>query len=433
MPAAEILVGTAAAVVAGRSALPRGRGLSAAALAEDFTLGLSIVVPLAFAWGLAGLPWTPISMPALALGTALILRRALPERLVTSPMRPSPRGLDRAAELLLAVCALIVVWKWLRTPIWSWDHFAIWGLKARQIVVDGTLDLAFLGLQTHVATNPHYPIGLPLAWRLLAPSSLSASDFRLVHALFAAALLAATHAAARRLGASRSAAALLAAALCASPLFWDTEALGIADLPLAAVAVAALLLALDAQEDVGFPAWPAGLALGFLSWVKLEGGPLGALLAVACGLGLAGKKRLALVATWALSTAAALAAQRWLLPAGGGFLQGDWKVRFSERVRDPLALIAAMLRELAGREWLCLWFLFAAAALASLFLPARPARRISAVVVSQVLVYVFVYFGTYLDPARHVHSSFHRLAAALLPLALLAMAGVSGAMRKSST
>ena len=418
MPAAEILVGTAAAVAGRPQRLaPRARGLSASALAEDFILGLSIVVPLAFAWGLAGLPWTPISMPALALGTALILRRALPERLVTAPVRSSPRGLDRAAELLLAVCALIAVWKWLRTPIWSWDHFAIWGLKARRIVVDGTLDLSFLGLRTYAFSNPHYPIGLPVAWRFLSPSTPSASDFRLVHALFAAALLAATHAAARRLGASRTAAALLAAALCASPLFWDTEALGIADLPLAAVAVAALLLALDAREDVGFPAWPAGLALGFLSWVKLEGVPLGALLAAACALGLSGKKRLALVAPWALSTAAALATRRWLLPADGSFLQGDWTARLAERVRDPLPLFAAMLRDLGGPEWLGLWFLFAAAAFASLFLPARPARRLSAVVLSQFLVYAFIYFGTYLNPAEHVHSSFHRLAAALLPLA----------------
>ena len=431
MPAAEILVGTTAAVLAGRSALPRGRGLSAAVLAGDLILGLSIVVPLAFAWGLAGLPWTPISMPALALGMALILRRALPVRRVRAPAHLRPRGLDRAAELLLAVCALIAAWKWLRTPLWCWDHFIIWGLKARRMVIDGTLDLSFLGLRTYAASNPHYPIGLPVAWRFLSPSSLPVSDSRLIHALFAAALLAVTHAAARRLGASRTAAALLAAALCASPLFWDTEAVGIADLPLAAVAVAALLLALDAREDVGFPAWPAGLALGFLSWVKLEGVPLGALLAAACALSLSGKWRLALLAPWALSTAAALATRRWLLPADGSFLQGDWQARLSERVRDPLALIGAMLRDLAGPEWLGLWFLFAAAALASLFLPARPARRLSAVVVSQFLAYAFIYFGTYLDPASHVHSSFHRLAAALLPLALLAMAGISAASRKS--
>lgn len=431
MPAAEILVGTAAAVLAGRNALPRARRLSASAIARDFILGLSIVVPLAFAWGLAGLPWTPVSMPALALGTALLLRRVRPDGPGAAPVRSSRRGFDGAAELLLAFCALIAVWKWLRTPIWSWDHFAIWGLKARRMVVDGTLDLTFLDLRAHVVSNPQYPIGLPLSWRFLSPSSPSASDFRLAHALFAAALLAATHAAARRLGASRAVAALLCAALCASPLFWDTEAVGLADLPLAAIAVTAFLLALEARDEAGFPAWPAGLAVGFLSWIKMEGVPLGAFLAAACAWGLPGRKRLALVATWALSTAAALATGRWLLPAGGGFLQGDWMARFSERMRDPLGLFTAMLRELAGPEWLGLWFLFGAAALASLFLPARPARWLSAVVLGQFLVYAFVYLGTFLDPGGHVESSFHRLAAALLPLALLAMAGVAGASRES--
>ncbi len=105
--------------------------------------------------------------------------------------------------------------------------------------------------------------------------------------------------------------------------------------------------------------------------------------------------------------------------------------RFSERMRDPFTLVATILRELTGPEWLGLWFLFGVAALASLFLPARTARGLSAVVLGQFLVYAFVYFGTFLDPAQHVGSSFHRLAAALLPLALLAMAGVSGASRKS--
>jgi hypothetical protein len=430
MPAAEILVGTAAAVLTGRNALPRARRFSASAIAQDFILGLSIVVPLAFAWGLAGLPWSPLSMTGLALGTALVLRRARPDRSVAAPVRSRPRGLDRAAELLLALGALIGVWKWLRTPLWSWDHFAIWGLKARRMVVDGTLDLAFLGLRAHVVSNPPYPIGLPLAWRFLSPSLPSAADFRLAHALFAASLLAATHAAARRLGASRAAAALLAAALCASPLFWDTEAVGLADLPLAAVAVAAFLLALEAREEE-FPAWPAGLALGFLSWIKMEGLPLGAFLAAACVAGLAGRKRLAMVAPWALSTAAALATQRWLLPASGGFLQGDWRARLSERARDPLAVLSAMLRELTGPEWLGLWLLFAVAAVASLFLPAPTARRLSAVVLAQLLVFAFIYFATFLDPAKHIWSSFHRIAAALLPLALLVMAGIAGASRKS--
>jgi hypothetical protein len=430
MAAAEILVGTASAILAGRSALPRSRGLSAAALAEDFLLGFSIVVPLALAWGLAGLPWSSVAMPALAFGAALVLRRFVPERRSAAPDREPARLLDRGAEILLASCFLLAVWKGLRTPLWSWDHFAIWGLKARRMVVDGALDLAFLNLRQYGTANPDYPVGWPLATRFLSPSSPSPADFRLVHGLFAVSLVAALHGSARRLGASRAAAALLAAALCASPLFWDTEAVGLADLPLAAFAAGGVLLALEAREPC-LPAWPAGLALGLLSWVKLAGVPLGAFLAAACATGLAGKRRLALLAPWALMTAAALTLRKWLLPAGIGFLEGDWPGRLAERARHPLVILSAMGRELVGPEWMGLWVLFAVAALGSLFLPAKTARELAAVVVAQLLVYAFIYFGTFHDPAKHVESSFHRLAAALVPLVLLVMAGVSAELRKS--
>ena len=431
MASAEILAGTVSAVLVGRSALPRDRGLSAAALAEDFLLGLSVVVPLAFAWGLGGLPWSPMTMPALAVGAALVLRRVVGDRDRVSAvrLREAPRPIDRAAELLLALCVLLAAWKWMRTPMWSWDHFAIWGLKARRMIVDGSLDLAFLRLHDYGPSNPDYPVGLPLATRFLSPSIPSSADFRAVHALFGISLLAATHGAARRLGASRAAAALLAAALCASPLFWDTEAVGLADLPLAAFAASATLLALEARAP-GVPAWPAGVALGFLSWVKLEGIPLGAFLALALAVGLGGKKRLALAVPWAWWTAAALATRESLLPASVGFLEGDWRSRFAERARDPLTLFSAMGRELAGPEWLGLWFLFAAAALGALLLRTRSARALTGVVVAQFLFYAFVYFGTFHDPSRHIESSFHRITAALLPLALLAMAAVSGPLRK---
>jgi hypothetical protein len=42
-------------------------------------------------------------------------------------------------------------------------------------------------------------------------------------------------------------------------------------------------------------------------------------------------------------------------------------------------------------------------------------------VAAQLGFYVFVYLATYLDPVRHVESSFHRIAAALAPLAILSV------------
>ena len=426
MAAAEVLAGAVAAALLGRSLLPRGRPWSPAALAEDFFLGLALTVPAALVWGLAGLPWTPVLLPAISLAAAVALSLSRRRRPVAASVHPASqaRAVDRAAEVLVVLGVALVAWKWARSAIWSWDHFAIWGVKARRLVVDGGLDLAFLQLTQYLPANPQYPLGLPLAWRFLSPSEPSMSAFRLCHALFAAGLLAAIHGAARRLGASRALAAVLAAAVCASPLFWDTEAVGLAELPLAAFAAAGVLLALEARDDARFPAWPAGVLFGFLAWLKMEGLPLGLFLTVAAAM-LAATRWRGLFMCWLITVAPALAIGRFLLPKGVPFLEGAWIDRLSSRIGSPGAILLAMLRELRGPEWLGLWFLFAAAALGALVLRVRAARAFSAVIAAQLLVYAFVYFGTFMDPTSHVETSFHRLAAALLPLAALTIAALS--------
>ncbi len=431
MALAEVVVGGAAAALVGRAALPRGRDLSPPALAEDFVLGLSLVVPLTFAWGAAGLPWGPVSLPALALAVAALLRLANRRRAV-APAPSAPTGwAGRAALALLGTCFLVAAWKWMRTPVWSWDHYAIWGMKARRLVQDGALDLSFLKLSNLVTANPDYPIGLPLTWRFLSPSQPSAAEFRLCHLFFGGALVAAVYACARRLRASPAVSALAGAVLCASPLFWDTEAVGVADLPLACVATVALLLVLEARDDPGFPAWTAGAALGFLAWIKTEGLVLGALLAGAGLLRLPAlrgdwRRRAALVATWLAWVLGALVIRRFWLTPGRGFLEGDWAGRAAVRARNAKPIFDAMLENLSGAEWLGLWFLFAAAGLAALvWREERMARGLAFVVLGQLALYAFVYLGTFMDPVEHAHASFHRLAAALAPLAFLTVAAAA--------
>lgn len=431
MAVAEVVLGGATAVLAGRAALPRGRDLSPAALAQDFVLGLSLVVPLAFAWGAAGLAWGVVSMPGLALVLAVLLRLA--NRSVGPAAGPSVSvgAAGRAALALLAAGLLVAVWKWCRAPLWSWDHYAIWGMKARRMVQDGFLDLAFLKLSNFVTANPDYPIGLPLTWRFLSPTQPSAAEFRLCHVLFGGALVAAVYGCARRLRASPPVSALAAAGVCASPLFWDTEAVGLADLPLACVATVALLLVLEARDDPGFPAWTAGAALGFLAWIKTEGLVLGALLAAFALLpGPAPrpvwKRRAMPLATWAAWVLGALAIRRFWLTPGRGFLEGDWAARAETRARSAGPIFQAMGANLSGAEWLGLWLLFAAAALAALVWREGTARGLAFVVLGQLALYAFVYLGTFLDPVEHVQASFHRLAAALAPLAFLTVTAAAG-------
>ena len=433
MTLAEVLLGGGAAMLVGRATLPRGRGVRPPALAEDLVLGLSLVVPLAFVWGTAGLPWGPVSMPVLALALAALLRLGNRRRVEAHGRAAPADWAGRAALALLGACFLVAAWKWIRVPLWSWDHFAIWGMKARRVVGDGALDLGFLKLAKFVTANPDYPIGLPLAWRFLSPSEPSAAQFRLCHALLAGALAAAVYGCARRLHASTGVSALAGAVLCASPLFWDTEAVGLADLPLACVATAALLLALEARDDSDFPAWTAGAALGFLVWIKTEGVVLAALLAAVGMLLLpnsrgARKRRGALGAAWLASGLGALAIRRFGLSPGRGFFEGDWSDRVAERARNARPIFDAMLENLSGAEWLGLWVVFAAAILAAFAFDARPARLLAVVVLGQLGFYAFVYFGTFMDPLEHVHASFHRLAAALAPLALLTAAAAAGAV-----
>ncbi len=444
MAAPSLLAGLASAVFLGRSALPRGRRVSASALAEDATVGFALAIPVLLLWGLAGLPWTPITVPAILVGLSAVLLLARPR---TALSEASPRGPDSTAaaicaEVLLGVCFLVVCWKWIRAPLWSWDHFAIWGVKARRIVQDSTLDLRFLQLSAFDSSNPSYPIGLPLIWRILSPSDPAPLAFKAAHLAFAAGLVAAVREGARRLGASRAFAALACAALCLTPLFWDTEELGLADLPLACLATVSFLLLLEARADPGFPVWAVGAGFGFLSWIKTEGFFLGALLAAAGFLLIApssggGKsksrwhRRAALTAAWLLWALSSLAVRRSLLGTGVGFFDGDWRGRLIARSAHPGPIFSAVLADLGGREWLGVWVACGVASIVSLLLRRRLPILLSAVVAAQLGFYVFVYFATYLDPVEHVESSFHRIAAALAPLAILSIvAALAGAARR---
>ncbi len=435
MALAEIAAGAAAAVLAGRSALPRARGLSPVAFAEDFVLGLALVVPLAFVAGVLGLPWSPLSMPVLALVLAGLLRLADSRGAAAATVPSTPAGwVARAALGLAAAAFLVAAWKWLRAPLWSWDHFAIWGVKARRLVQDGALDLEFLKLRKFVRSNPDYPIGFPLACRFLSPSVPGMAEFRLIHALFAGSLAAAVYGAARRLEAPPAVSALAAAVLSASPLFWDTEAVGLADLPMVCVATVAVRLVLQSRDDARFPAWTAGAALGFLGWMKTEGFVLGALLALFAAVLLrngrrgGGDARVPLLSAWLAWSLGALAVRRWWLVPGIGFFEGDWADRVGARVRSTGTLLSAMLGNLGGAEWLGIWYLFAAAVTVALVLRAPEAGLLGLAVLGQFGFYAFVYLGTYLDPLEHVESSFHRLAAAVAPLALLAVAAAVAAL-----
>ncbi len=395
-----------------------------------FVLSLLVLLALLVAVGLPlallGMPVAPLSVVLLAAALfPLAMRVRVPSGIVEEHW-PHPVVLLARVALLLAVALFLA--KVALTPLWSWDHFAIWGMKSRRMVVEGRLALGFLSLPGFESSVTYYPVGLPMLWRLLALGGLPGMVFfKVVHVLFGLALVAVTRRGVLRLGRSPAMADALAALLAASPLLWDTITVGIADLPLALWATAGLVLALESTDENTGRVWPAGICLGFLPWIKQEGLSLALLaLAAAAVMVSSGKDRksrlAALLLPAGLLIAGALAIGRTLPKAGPTFFHGDWRGRALERLSRPGEILTMLGSDLAAPDWLGFWFLFAAVLALALRRRHLTAVLLAGVVVLQLGLYGAVYFFTYLPAAGHILSSFTRITAALVPLGILAIA-----------
>lgn len=400
---------------------------------------LALLVTLGVPLALLGMPVAPLSVIGLAAVLFLLARRVRVAPMAEEILEerwPRPVALLAKVALLLAVALFLV--KVFLAPLWSWDHFAIWGMKSRLMVTEGRLDLGFLALPGFEQSVTHYPVGLPMLWRLLAVGGLPGTAlFKTVHALSGLALVAVTRRGVLRLSRSPSIADASAALLAASPLLWDTIAVGLADLPLALWATAGLVLALDTAQGDSGAGWPAGVCLGFLPWIKQEGLPLAVLalgasaaMVMACP-GEDRKPRLAaLLLPAGLLIAGALAIGRMLPEGGPTFFAGDWRGRALERLSRPGEILTMLGSDLAAPDWLGFWFLFAAGLALAIWQRQRTALLLAAVVLLQLGLYAAVYLVTYLPAEGHIVSSFTRITAALVPLGILATAAAwSGAPR----
>ncbi len=442
---AAVLVGLAVgtALLGRRDSFPEPGGLALA-----LALGIQAVVVLLLGLGPLGLPWSPLILGAIgaigALGGALGLaghravfraafRGGRGEAVAASRSEPASAWTWVARLVLLAALALFL-WKLAAAPLWSWDHYAMWGVKARRMVEDGRLDLRFLSLPTLIYSRPGLPLGVPALWRFL---SLGAEPgilvFKAAQALLALGLAAVVRAAVRQVGASAATADILAALLVLSPLYWDTVGLGLADLPLAFWAASGLLLGLRAlarPPAESAPAWiRTGFLLGFLPWIKEEGWPLCVLLVAALALlgpRIGSGRRILWLATPALALGLlARLYTAWVLPTGYSFFDGDWAGRGIERLSRLPAILAQLLRHLADPSWIGLWLLFAAALLAALRAAIvrreRTALVLSLVVVAQLAIYVGVLLVAGPDPLDHLRASAVRFCSVLVPLGLVAV------------
>jgi hypothetical protein len=339
---------------------------------------------------------------------------------------------ERAAGLLIVGALILFAWKTAVVPLWSWDHLAMWGVKARKLAAGG-LDLGFLADGRGHPARPDHPLGLPALWTLFAFVRVpDATLFKLTHVLFGAALALCFHGAARGLGASRLAANILTAFLCLSPLYADSEGLGLAEMPLALWSCAAI--AGTVRGDSFRKDGPAvGIVLGFLPWLKQEGWPLALVLLAAVALWAArrgdlgaGPRPFAWVAVPALGmSAAALAYQRFVLPEDPGFIAGGGRERAVQRLGELPEFLRLAAGELSVADWLGFWFLLPVLTGAAIALRRRAAATLAAVVWIQTFLYLAICYISRSPAGDQLRAAFFRTCSVLVPLGLLAVAALS--------
>jgi hypothetical protein len=480
-PLLRIVLVSAVAILAGLPLVPPGRRRPAAGdLAAAWTLALGNAAVLALTAGLLGLTLSPVALLLLLIApgaAAAVLGRApryearhadppggpggVPAGRGSDPGGdPGNHGGDPAAEpgapgdgrplvvassvaLGCALAALMV--KIIRAPLWSWDHFAIWGVKARSMLAGGHLQLGFL--RSLYQTRTDHPLGVPMAWLVLTLGEApSPAVFKVLHALFALALVAVLRTAVRRATSSPALANAAAAFLAVSPLLWDSEAMGLAEVPLALWATVGLLLAGPGLAAPRSRPWVPGLALGFLPWIKQEGLVLGLLLLAAMllpmlpmlptlqiararrgGAAVAGAAAAAvrLCGPALALMAGALAFQKLVLPPGVSFFLGDWWRRGLDRLPLVVDIQRRCLSLLLQPDWLGFWIVLAALTAVAAARRQGMALAVIAIVWIQVLVYDLTAVFTYLPPLDHLDASFFRICAALVPIGLLGMAMLS--------
>ncbi len=335
------------------------------------------------------------------------------------------------ARAFLSLAILVFALKVLLVPLWSWDHYANWGPKARRLFSDHALDVSFLQLRIFYTANPDHPIGFPTIVAILTlGSEPGAVTFKVIHLLFAIALLLILREAILHVSHSSVVADGLALFVALTPLLWDTEQVGLADLPLALIGTAAMLLLVRGESTRR--ALAAGGMIGFLPWIKKEGAALAALMTAAwllrelCLAAPLSRRRrtVELLAPVVALVGGAWAVERFALGQGLSFFAGDWLRRGLTRAREGPIISKVLLEDLLRREWLGFWLAFALIVIAGIILRRFRALLLCGVVCGQVLVYAFVYFFTYLNPQAHIRSSFYRLLAALVPLAAIGLAAV---------
>jgi len=238
-------------------------------LGTSFLYGSGVIFLILLGWSTVGLRWSlvGITIAALVIWSSIwFLTNKLPRPATADPRPVRPHWLDIATLLTLIGYALYAT----IAPLWEWDFWAIWGLKARVFLEHCGIDWRFLESQWTTFAHPDYPLLLPLNYDFVALLQGGWSDRWLgaLNVAFGVALLCIVRGLASRESSTVPAAlvTLTAASLAVS------RYIGLAEGPLIAYGAAAVLFLRHGLLFDDDASWRHGAVfLGFAANVKNEG------------------------------------------------------------------------------------------------------------------------------------------------------------------
>jgi hypothetical protein len=419
---AAILITILALLVAG---LPialavdrRARG--ALLIGVAFLYGSGLVFVALLALSILHIKWTLISATVAGLLGCLVAwwaaRRRSAQHSALSTHHVSLHWLDLVTLLTLIGYTVFAT----LAPVWEWDFWSIWGLKARVFFELGGIDWRFLESRWNAFSHTDYPLLVTLNYAFAALVNGGWSD-RWLGVLLVAWAAAATLIV--RALAAQETTPLVASliALAAGPIA-ASHSIGLAETALIAFGGAAVLFLRRAVLFDDQAAWRHGaILLGLAANTKNEG--LALLTAVAVALLFLKPRRV--LRLW---PAVALAIP-WLLLRAVHTLQtdiieGSVLARVISRLPATLPILHLLRRYLIHP-----WFWVALLAGIVVAPAARRNREAFVLLVTAVQLgfYVGAYFATPNDPHWHIWTSWPRLTVQLaLPVAFAVIMMLAG-------
>lgn len=364
-----------------------------------FLYGTGIVAFALLGLSILGIAWTLLSVACCCvvvfLGCFALSRRTAQQHNNTTTQ---PHWLDVFTLITIAGYAFYAT----LAPLWEWDFWAIWGLKARVFLEARGVDWRFLESKWNAFCHPDYPVLVPLNFDFVALINGGWSDrwLGLLIVAWAVAVLLIVRGLARDEAPDRIAALITLTVVTLA----TSRYVGLAEGPLIAFGASAVLFVRRALLHDDRVAWTHGaILLGLAANTKNEG----IALATAVGIAILILRPRAIVRLWP----AAAIALPWLalrathaLPTD--IAEGNVVTRVFHR--------APFLHEIAQFLWKNLheqWFWVAI--VAGIVIAPAAARKREAFVLLVTAIQLAFYVGSYLatphDARWHILTSWPRL------------------------